>query len=260
MKLEFFKMQAQGNDYIYFDCLNKAAFDINYSKLSHMISDRHFGIGADGIVLIEESDLYDAEIRIFNADGSEGKMCGSALRCVTSYLSKHINKFEFQIKTKSGVHTGYVLNGEKDYIKVDLGIPEFIENDKIYISKFDGYLINIGNDHFVTFVENFPEDIARKYGPKIQSDPRFPDSLNVDFVLVKDPENIEIRFWERGSEETLACGSGTAAAVFAGIKRFGLANKVKVTVPGGNLEIELLDKNIYLSGQVDFVFSGSIEI
>lgn len=259
MKLDFFKMQAQGNDYIYFDLLHQPALDIDYPNLSRRLSDRHFGIGADGIVLINKSKKNDAKMRIFNADGSEGRMCGSALRCVTSFLAKNSAKSEFNIDTISGMKKGYVLNNQKDQIKVNLGIPHFIQPDKITAAGYEGFLVNIGNDHFVTFVTEFCDDIARKSGPEIQSDPHFPDSINVDFVHLKSSSEIEIKFWERGSGETLACGSGTAAAVFTGIKKYDLSAQVDVIVPGGKLQVEYLDENIFLSGKVNYVFSGFIE-
>ncbi|HPR18252.1 MAG TPA: diaminopimelate epimerase [Candidatus Cloacimonadota bacterium] len=258
MKLDFFKMQAQGNDYIYLDFWQRPAFDINYAKLSCQLSDRHFGVGADGIVLIEKSERHDAKMRIFNADGSEGKMCGSALRCVTSYLAQHSDQTEFQIETASGLKTGYVLNQAGDEIKVNLGVPFFRQEESITVHGFEGYLVNIGNEHFVTFVDDFPADIARCYGALIQS--AFPDSINVDFVLLKNPRAIEIRFWERGSGGTLACGTGTAAAVFAGIRHYQLDNEVDVTVPGGNIHISYDGENICLAGKVTKVFSGTIEI
>lgn len=260
MKLNFFKMQAQGNDYIYFDFLSQPAVDMDYSQLAIKLSDRHYGVGSDGIVLIEASETCHARMRIFNADGSEGKTCGSALRCLTSYLAKKTNKSEIRIETISGIYNGFVLNADKDKIKIDLGTPKTQAPDKVNIAGFDGYLVKIGNDHFVCFVSNLSAQLIREYGPQIQSDSHFPDSVNVDFVKINNSQEIEIKFWERGSGETLACGSGTAASVFAGIIYAGLAPKVNVKVPGGELEVEYQGQHIFLSGSVSYVFAGILDL
>ncbi len=260
MKLDFFKMQAQGNDYIFFDFSDNQTPDIDFPKLARKLSNRHFGIGGDGIVLIETRRDRDAKMRIFNADGSEGKMCGSALRCLVSYLARKQNKTKFEIETASGIKYGQVLNEAADEIKVNLGKAKFLQDEPIVVCGFEGYLVNIGNDHFVTFLEKLTPDLTRNYGAVIQADPHFADSINVNFVQLKNPEKIEIRFWERGSGETLACGTGAAASVFAGFHKFALSNHVKVTVPGGEVDAFLDGQNVFLSGKVDFVFRGSIDL
>jgi diaminopimelate epimerase len=260
MKLDFFKMHAQGNDYIYFDFTKLNIPDINYFKLSHILSDRHFSIGGDGIVLIEKQIGYDGKMTIFNADGSVGKMCGSALRCVTSYLFCQTGKKEFLIDTASGLKKCFVLNDAGDEVKVNLGTPFLIETKQHVVNGFPGYLVNIGNEHFVTFVDELPVDIAPKAGPRIQDKSLFSEGINVDFVKIRSRQKVELRFWERGSGATLACGTGTGASVFAGIKNGLLDDKVDVIVPGGRVQTEFDGKDIFLSGKVDFVFSGSIEI
>ncbi len=260
MKLDFFKMHAQGNDYIYFDFWETNPPDINYSELSHLLSDRHFSIGGDGIVLIKRSSEFDAKMSIFNADGSEGKMCGSALRCVTSYLFSQTGKKEFFIETASGLKKCFILNEAGDEVKVNLGTPFFEQENQLVVNDFPGYLINIGNDHFVTFVDGLPVDIARTAGPRIQNETLFPDGINVDFIQIRSRREVELRFWERGSGETLACGTGTGASIFAGIQLGFLDNKVDVIVPGGRVQTDFDGTDIFLSGKISYIFSGSIEI
>ncbi|MDO9578296.1 MAG: diaminopimelate epimerase [Candidatus Cloacimonadales bacterium] len=260
MKLNFFKMHAQGNDYIYFDFLKSNPPDINYSKLSCILADRHFSIGGDGIVLIEKQNGFDGKMTIFNADGSEGKMCGSALRCVTSYLFQQTGKKDFLIETASGLKKCFVLNEAGDEVKVNLGTPFFKQENQLVVNGFPGYLVNIGNEHFVTFVDELPVEIARTAGPRIQNETLFPDGINVDFVRIRSRREAELRFWERGSGETLACGTGTGASVFAGIQLGFLDNKIDVIVPGGHIKAEFSGQDIFLSGKVSYVFSGSIEI
>jgi len=260
MKLEFFKMHAQGNDYIYFDFKKKNLPDINFSELAHRISNRHFSIGADGIVLIQNSAEFDGRMTIFNADGSEGKMCGSALRCVASYLFEQTKKNILNIDTASGMKSCFILNEAGDEIKVNLGSPFLIRNKPLIVDNTSGYLVNIGNEHFVTLTEELSSDIIATKGPAIQNSDNFSDSINVDFMKIHSPQKIELRFWERGSGETLACGTGAGASVFAGIKFGILQNKVDVIVPGGNVQVEFDGKYILLSGKTIFVYSGNIEI
>ncbi len=160
MKLDFFKMQAQGNDYIYFDLMDKPIPQTDFSKLAINLSKRRFGIGSDGIVLILNSETCDAKMSMFNADGSEGLMCGSALRCVSYYLSQKFGKIEINVETLSGIKSGLIKNRDEKLIKIDLGIPEFIKEEEITINDTNGNLISVGNPHFVVFKDSLPENIA----------------------------------------------------------------------------------------------------
>jgi len=258
MKLDFFKMHAQGNDYIYFDFCSKKLPELDLPEIAIKLSDRNFGIGSDGIVLILDSDQCDAEMRMFNADGSEGLMCGSALRCVSYYLSQKTGKQELRILTRSGIKTGLVKsNGQ---ITIDIGKPDYIDYE---VFKFDdqaGNIITVGNSHFVTFVNDLPVDnvdLKQRVNSIIS---HFPDGVNIEYVKILSTNEIEVIFWERGSGATLACGTGACAAVFCGIEKELLSSPVKVRMPGGDVSVEMIEDNIYLTGKVDHVFDGSIEI
>ena len=260
MKLDFFKMHAQGNDYIYFDLIDKPLPKIDFSKLAIKLSKRNFNIGSDGIVLILSSKISDAKMKMFNADGSEGKMCGSALRCVSHYLSQKIGKDEVTVETLAGFKTGLIKDKEKRLVTIDLGIPEFIQDDEITINDHAGSLISVGNPHFVTFMDSFSENIANNQGLIIDDPAYFPDGINVEFVKKISESEIEIKVWERGSGVTLACGTGACAAAFSGIKKGILLSPLVVQMPGGSVTVELKKSNIFLTGKVEYVFDGTIEI
>ena len=260
MKLDFFKMHAQGNDYIYFDLIDKPFPDIDFSKLAIKLSKRNFSIGSDGIVLILSSEICDAKMRMFNADGSEAKMCGSALRCVSYYLSQKTSKDEVTVKTLSGIKTGLVKDKKEELVTIDLGVPTFIQDEDIIINDHTGSLISVGNPHFVTFTKSLSENIANDQGPIIDDPVNFPDCINVEFVKIINKNEIEIKIWERGSGATLACGTGACAATFCGIKKGILSSPIKVQMPGGSVTVELKENNIFLTGKVEYVFSGSVKI
>ena len=182
MKLDFFKMHAQGNDYIYFDLIDKPLPQVELSKLAIKLSKRNFSIGSDGIVLILNSKTSDVRMRMFNADGSEGKMCGSALRCVSYYLSQKSGKDKVTVETLAGNKTGLITDKEKRLVTIDLGVPEFIQNDELEINGLKGNLISVGNPHFVTFIKSLSENIAKYQGHIIDNPAYFPDGINVEFV------------------------------------------------------------------------------
>ncbi len=260
MKLDFFKMHIQGNDYIYFDFTETKIPKIDFSKLAGNLSQRHFGIGSDGIVLILKDDDSEAFMKIFNADGSEGKMCGSALMCVSSYLGKKLAKKRLNIDTISGMRTGLILDEKFNEVKINMGSPEIISKEPLTVENFSGYLVQIGNKHFVTFINNLSTNMAAKYGPFIENDKSFPDGINVEFVKIKSKNSIEMSVWERGSGVTLSCGSGACASVFAGIRYDLLSNTVKVKLPGGEVFVEYENGEIFLTGIVSFVFTGIVEV
>ena len=274
MKLNFFKMQAQGNDYLFFDFLNKPVPDTDFSILSLQICDRHFGVGADGIVLILPDSSNDALMRIFNANGSEAEMCGSALISVISYLSKKTKKKDFSINTKSGVKTGEILNNwpiginvksenivkqKIPVVKVNMGIPSFLSvNKKIF--DFEGSVVSMGNPHFVTFLDSLSDEILFEFGPQIEGNQDFPKGINVEFAKIVDQSSVNVKVWERGSGATLACGTGACAVTFSGIKYKLLNDIVKVNFPGGTLFVKYDGKFIFLIGEVAYVFSGIYEL
>ena len=260
MKLDFFKMHAQGNDYIYFDLIDKPLPKVDLSKLAITLSNRNFSIGSDGIVLILNSKTCDAKMRMFNADGSEGKMCGSALRCISYYLSQRFGKDEVMVETLAGIKTGLIEDKGKKLVTIDLGIPEFIQNEDVTINDHTGNLISVGNLHFVVFMKSLSENIAKYQGHIIDNPANFSDGINVEFVKKINKNEIEIKIWERGSGATLACGTGACAATFCGIEKDILVSPVVVHMPGGSVTVKLKKSNIFLTGKVEHVFDGSIEI
>lgn len=291
MLRSFIKMEGCGNDYIYFDCLKTPLLEPD--RLSILLSDRHFGIGGDGIVLICTSDQADAKMRMFNNDGSEGKMCGNAIRCVAKYLYEHelVPKEQMAIETLSGIR--YVRIKEENHVVVDVcvdmakpileveHIPVSLEkleqrkkdlecklgqviHEEVYIGD-QTYTINcisMGNPHCVVFVEDLVNLELEKIGPSFENAPMFPEKVNTEFVKVIDRQTLEMRVWERGSGETLACGTGACASVVAAVLN-GYCNKneeVTVRLRGGELKILYTDETIYMTGNAHKIFEGVIDL
>ncbi len=279
MRVEFTKMQGSGNDYIYINCLEN---EINYPEsLSVVLSDRHFSIGGDGVVLICKSDIADAKMRMFNLDGSEGKMCGNAIRCVAKYLydNKIIPKTTMTIDTLSGIKELFLntQNGLVSSVKVNMGkaeldpekIPVKMKGDQVvnapYIiddKEYNITCVSMGNPHAILFYDEVDMLDLEKLGPKFENDPLFPERVNTEFIKVIDSKTLKMRVWERGSGETLACGTGACAAVVAAVLN-GYCNKgedVKVILLGGELVVNYTDECVYMTGGCTKVFEGVIEI
>lgn len=279
MKLKFTKMHGCGNDYIYFNCFNQTI--TNPEGLSVSLSDRHFGIGGDGVVLICPSDVADAKMRMFNLDGSEGKMCGNAIRCVGKYLydNKIVEKSKMTIETLSGIKVLELKkqNSEVKFVTVDMGkaelnpkkIPVNLDGDKIVDFKVEigGRKENItcvsmGNPHCVVFYENIDTLNLEEIGPKFENNKIFPDRVNTEFIKVIDDHTLKMRVWERGSGETWACGTGACAAAVAAVEN-GYCKKgddITVKLIGGDLVIKYTDDAVYLTGNANKVFDGEIEV
>jgi diaminopimelate epimerase len=254
-------MHAQGNDYIYFDLLNEQELRKDWKKIAVTLSNRHFGIGGDGIVLILPSENADATMKMFNADGSEAEMCGSALRCIGSYLAEKCNKNELIVSTKSGNKKVLTDNSLKpSMISVEMGIPCFEENKKCKLSSAEGYQINAGNPHFVCFMEELIPAKLNLLGSQIEHDKEFPNRTNVDFVKINSRDDIEIYFWERGSGNTLACGTGAIASFFTAFQMNLVNSSIMVTMPGGKVVTRFFQGNYWLEGIVENVFRGEIEL
>lgn len=278
--MKFTKMQGIGNDYVYVNCFEETVAEPE--KVSEFISDRHFGIGADGLVLIMPSDKADFRMRMFNADGSEGMMCGNATRCIGKYVydNKMTDKTEITLETKSGIKKLRLFpeNGIVKTVEVDMGqailaprkIPMNADGDS-FVDKpveVDGKTVHItavsmGNPHAVIFTENIDSLELEKIGPAYENHPLFPERVNTEFVEVLDSRTLKMRVWERGSGETWACGTGTCATVVAACLNGHCKKGDEVTVHlrGGDLAVTWLeDGRVLMRGPAEKVFDGVIDI
>lgn len=279
MKLRFTKMQGCGNDYIYIDCFEQTVEDP--SALAVRLSDRHFGVGGDGVILICPSDKADCRMKMYNLDGSEGNMCGNGIRCVGRYIyeKRGVRKDKLTIETKSGIKELSVNteNGEVVSLTVNMGKPMF-ETDKIpAISDkkemldgeitvnnitYKGTCVSMGNPHCVIFCDDIESLNVVDIGNSIASSGIFPEGVNVEFISQTDGGNLKMRVCERGSGETLACGTGACAAVSAAVKlgRVPKNKTVRVELLGGELDIACTDDGVMMTGGAEFTFNGEVDI
>ena len=277
MKRKFIKMEGAGNDYIYFDCLNEPL--ASPETLAVRLSNRHMGIGGDGIVLICPSDIADAKMRMFNADGSEGKMCGNAIRCVGKYLyeSGAARREELAIETLSGVKKLklYPENGSVSRVRVDMGaavfdaekVPVLLPARQIidYPVQIAGGMhritcVSMGNPHCVVFEDPDSLDLPQ-IGPLFENAPVFPERVNTEFVQKIGERSLKMRVWERGSGETLACGTGACAAAAAAVAQgmFPRGEDITVQLRGGTLTINV-GETVFMTGEAKIVFTGEVEL
>lgn len=267
--IEFVKMHGCGNDYVYIDC--RDGIPANVSDLARRLSDRHKGIGGDGIILICSSEKADFMMRIFNADGSEGKMCGNGIRCVAKFVfDKGLTvKRHLKIDTLSGVREVYISDSarpgdEEIQVTVDMGKP-VVESLHETIdlpdgSRLEGSVISMGNPHFVSFSDSAPDDsLVLGKGPLAEKHPRFPDRSNIEFARLVAPDEVEMRVWERGSGETMACGTGACATAVAAMEKGAVSGQVTVHLLGGDLSIRRdMRGHILMTGPAVTVFSGHL--
>lgn len=274
--MKFTKMHGAGNDYIYVDCFTENP-PAAPAELAVRIADRRFGVGGDGLILIEPSQIADARMRMFNADGSEAEMCGNGIRCVAKYVHDHgiARRDRLHIETGNGV-LELQIEAEKDkaqLITVDMGrpaieprqIPTTISDSPIIDQEveFDDHKIRVttvsmGNPHCVAFVHAATDDLVLGLGPKIEKDPRFPKRTNVEFVEVISPDELRQRTWERGSGETWACGTGASAVCVAGVLAGHSQREVLIHLRGGDLRIRWDEgsDHVFMTGTAVEVFSG----
>lgn len=273
--MKFTKMHGIGNDYIFVNCFEEIVADP--ARLALQMSRPHFGVGSDGLVLIEPSDTADFGMRIFNADGTEAEMCGNATRCIGKYVYERglTSKTELTLSTKGGIRQLWLTadKGRVSRIKVDMGSPEFnpkrigvdlpgemVLRHRLQIlgQTFFVTSVSMGNPHCVVFVRD-PEIVdLPTLGPMLENHPLFPRRTNVEFVRVIRRDVLQMRVWERGVGETLGCGTGASAAIVAAVL-CGLADRsAQVKLPGGNLEISwnAEDNHVYQSGPAAYVFDG----
>lgn len=278
--MKFTKMQGIGNDYVYVNCFEETVADPE--RVSEIISDRHFGIGADGLVLIMPSDKADFRMRMFNADGSEGNMCGNATRCIGKFVyDNHLtDKTSITLETRSGIKklTLYPENGKVKTVLVDMGkavmkpadIPMNVSGDT-FINKpitVDGKevfitAVSMGNPHAVTYVDDVDSLELEKIGPSFENHPLFPERVNTEFIKILDESTMQMRVWERGSGETWACGTGACAATAASVLNgyFPHDKEITVKLRGGDLFITYKsDGTVLMRGPAETVFTGEIDV
>ena len=275
--MKFTKMHGCGNDYVYINLFEEKVDDP--AKLSTIVSDRHFGIGSDGVITIGPSDIADFRMRIYNADGSEAEMCGNGIRCVAKYVYDHklTNKTEISVESGAGIKylTLYTKDGKVEQVRVDMGEP-ILEPDKIPViadgscvvdepieaggKQWRMTCVSMGNPHAVIFVDDVADFELEKYGPSFENNSRFPKRTNTEFVQIISRNEASMRVWERGSAETWACGTGTCATVMACILNKKTDDKVLVHLRGGDLVIEYdRDTNhVFMTGPATEVFTGEI--
>ena len=275
--IKFTKMHGLGNDYVYIDAIDQKIE--NESSLAKFVSNRHFGICSDGLILICKSEIADFKMRMFNSDGSEAEMCGNGIRCVGKFVYDKglTNKTTVKIETLAGIKT-LILNtkdGKVETARVDMGEP-ILEAEKIPVistektvknleleaenKKFKFTCVSMGNPHAITIVEITKEFDVEKYGKVLEIDNAFPKKANIEFAQIVDRQNISMRVWERGAGETLACGTGACATAVA-CNLNGLTDrKVNIELLGGTLNIEWneTDNHVYMTGPAVTVFDGEL--
>ena len=275
--IKFTKMHGLGNDYVYMDAIHQHIE--NESTLAKFVSNRNFGIGSDGLILICKSEKADFKMRMFNSDGSEAEMCGNGIRCVGKFVYDKglTQKTEVTIETLAGIKTLQlnVKEGKVETVKVDMGEPILEPNEIPVISEekpvknlklkaedkeFVFTCVSMGNPHAITIVENTKKFDVEKYGKVLEVDKAFPNKTNVEFIEIVDKNNIKMRVWERGAGETLACGTGACASVVACVLNNLTERNVNVELLGGKLEIEWnkIDNHVYMTGPAVTVFEGEL--
>ncbi len=278
--MKFTKMHGLGNDYVYVNCLKETVE--NPGEVARFVSDRHFGIGSDGLILIKPSDVADFQMDMYNADGSGAEMCGNGIRCVAKYVYDYglTEKTEVDIETRAGIkHIVLTIrDGKVEKARVDMGEPilkpelipvvgegDMLVNEPIFVDgrEYRVTCVSMGNPHAVIFMD---EDVKaleiEKIGPKFENHERFPKRTNTEFMKVLDRNTMDMRVWERGSGETWACGTGTCASVVAAVLNGLTERKVLVHLLGGDLEIlwDENDNHVYMTGPATTVFDGEIQL
>lgn len=279
--MKFTKMHGCGNDYIYIDCFEETVE--NESEIAIRLSNRHFGIGGDGIILIKNGTLADFEMVMYNADGSRAEMCGNAIRCVARYVfdKGYTDKEKFTIESMGKVKyiTLTIENNVVKGVRVDMGAP-ILKSDEIPVisdsektinkeieidgRKFNMTCVSMGNPHAVMFIDKSPKEFELEhFGPLFENNSVFPRRVNAEFAYVIDRKNIEMRVWERGTGETLACGTGSCATAVAAILNGYADNDVTIHLLGGDLKISWSGNeqdSVFMTGPASYAFSGEIDV
>ena len=277
--MKFTKMQGCGNDYVYINGFEEKIEQEKKPDLVRRLSERHFGIGSDGVIFINPSEIADFEMEMYNADGSRSEMCGNGIRCVAKYVfdKKMVDRNEFTIESFGKIKDITIIEeaGTAKLIKVGMGspqlrteeIPAVYDADTIIAKPIDvdgtiweGTCVSMGNPHVVLFVDDVNSLDLEAVGPKFENHPMFPNRTNTEFVKVIDENTVEMRVWERGTGETLACGTGCCATAVACVLNNKTKDKVLVKVLGGEILVEWDKENneVYMTGPGEFVFEGEI--
>ena len=277
--MKFTKMHGIGNDYVYVNCFEETVE--NPSEVSKKVSDRHFGIGSDGLILIKPSEKADFEMEMYNADGSQGAMCGNGIRCVAKYVYDYglTDKTNISVDTKSGIKylDLTVTNGKVALVKVNMGQPELNAEKIPMIYKkqqviqqplavkdniYEVTAVSMGNPHVIVYMDQIKNLDIEKIGPDFEKHSAFPEGVNTEFVHVIDRKTVEMRVWERGSGETLACGTGACAVAVACVLNGYTEEEVTVRLLGGELKIFWNRKEnlVYMTGPAEVVFDGTINL
>ncbi len=276
----FTKMHGAGNDYVYVNCFKEKLKNIN--ETAKAVSDRHFGIGSDGLVLIRPSDKADFRMDMYNSDGTQAEMCGNATRCVGKYVHDKglTDKTEITLETLAGIKILKLnLNdaGEVETVEVNMGSPEIVPKNIPINSDLDRFIqepvtvdgreyrvtgVSMGNPHAVTFIDDTDSLEIEKLGPKFENHPLFPKRINTEFAQIVDRKTIKMRVWERGAGETLACGTGACATLVAANLSDLVDDEADLALLGGTLHIrwDKEENNIYMTGPARFVFDGIITV
>ncbi len=281
MKIRFTKMHGCGNDYIYINGFEEKISDQNKPALVRTMSHRHFGIGGDGVIFINPSQEADFEMEMYNADGSRAEMCGNGIRCVAKYVHDRGLTDRERFSILSGGQIKYmeltVENGETKAVRVDMGKPVLepaqipveasglqVVDEPIQVQgqEYRMTCVSMGNPHAVIFCDRIDEMDLEKIGPSFENHPRFPRRTNTEFVQILDRDRVKMRVWERGTGETLACGTGCCATVVAGVLNGLTGRRVTVSVLGGELCIEWDERtgHVFMTGPAAFVFDGKISL
>lgn len=277
--MKFTKMQGLGNDYVYVNCFQEKVE--NPPEVAIKVSNRNFGIGSDGLIMINPSKVADCEMEMYNADGSRSEMCGNGIRCVGKYVYDYgiAKKERISVETLAGIkYLDFTIEDDKvKLVKVDMGSPKLkpelvpvlapgddVINQPILVDGTEYMMtcVSMGNPHTVVFVDDVKNFELEKIGPKFENHERFPKRVNAEFVRVIDRNTVEMRVWERGSGETLACGTGACAVAVASILNGHTEDKVTVKLLGGDLQIEWdrKENKVYMTGPAEVSFEGEIEL
>ena len=278
--MKFTKMQGIGNDYVYVNCFKEEVKDP--AAVARFVSDRHFGIGSDGLILIRPSEKADCTMDMYNLDGSQGAMCGNGIRCVAKYAYDYgiVDKTDIAVETKAGIKYLHLTlkDGKDSEVRVNMGAPileaekipivsekEQVIDESLEVEGKEYYItgVSMGNPHAVIFLDYSPKELElEKIGPSFENHKRFPDRINTEFVHVLNRNTVEMRVWERGSGETMACGTGACAVAVASILNGFTEDEVTVKLLGGDLKIfwDRKENLVYMTGPATTVFDGEIEL